>query len=179
MPRLLEALAHHAPAVFVIQTRGPLILRDLALLQALAKATRLRISFSVTTDRDEVRRRYEPHCESNETRLETIAALREAGLEVYATLAPLLPCDPERLARMAIDASGRNLIGDALHIRDTKPRGATTREVAFEIARRHGESEWFRVEFQQQVLRSIEQVAAGAGLRFGSGPGGFRWLAEK
>ncbi len=179
MPRLLETLTHHAPEVFVIQTRGPLILRDLALLRELAIVTKLRISFSVTTDRDEVRRRYEPHCESNEMRLETIAALREAGLEVYATLAPLLPCDPERLAQMAIDASGRNLIGDPLHIRDTKPHGATTRAVAFEIARRYGDDQWFEAGFQRQVLAAIEQVALRAGLEFGSGPRGFGWLAKK
>ncbi len=78
MPGILEALLHNAPAVFVIQTRGPLILRDIGLLQELARATKLRISFSVTTDRDDVRRRYEPHCESNEIRLDTIRALREA-----------------------------------------------------------------------------------------------------
>ena len=102
MPGLLRSVMRRRPAVFVIQTRGPLILRDLGLLQEVAKVTRLRISFSVTTDRDEVRRRYEPHCEPNSERLETIRALREAGLEIYATLAPLLPCDPAGWSEAAV-----------------------------------------------------------------------------
>lgn len=178
MPRLLEAVARNPPEVFVIQTRGPLILRDLALLQELSSVTKLRISFSVTTDREEVRRRYEPHCESNNARLETIRRLREARLKVYATLAPLLPSNPERLAQMAIDASRRDLVGDPLHVRQTKPHGATTRPAAFNIARKHGETDWFKAEFQEQVVQSIERVARTAGYQFVTGPRGFGWLTK-
>src|SRR6266568_3637256 len=54
MPAILEAVAKHPPGIFVIQTRGPLILRDVGLLARIARRTKLRISFSVTTDRDEV-----------------------------------------------------------------------------------------------------------------------------
>jgi DNA repair photolyase len=178
MPAILEAVAKHPPGVFVIQTRGPLILRDADLLARAARSTKLRISFSVTTDRDEVRRRYEPHCEPNDARLEAIHELRRTGLEVYATLAPLLPCDPERLAQMAIQASGRGLIGDPLHIRGTKPRGATTRRVAFAVARRHGDTAWFEPEFQQGVVDSIQRVAAKTGHQFAIGTKGFSWLAQ-
>ncbi len=179
MPEIFEAVIRNPPRIFVIQTRGPLILRDLGLLVKAASITKLRISFSVTTDRDDVRRRYEPHCESNAQRLETIRALREAGLEVYATLAPLLPCNPGRLAEIAIDASRRNLIGDPLHVRSTKPRGATTRAVAFEIARHYNETEWFTREFQGQILGLIESAARRAGYQFASGTRGFGWLAKE
>src|SRR5580698_828390 len=55
MPGLLEAVAGHPPRVFVIQTRGPLILRDIDLLREAAKRTTIRVSFSITTDRDDVR----------------------------------------------------------------------------------------------------------------------------
>lgn len=179
MPGILEAVILKPPRVFVIQTRGPLIVRDIELLRAAAQITKLRISFSVTTDREDVRRRYEPHCESNAERLETIQTLRNAGLEVYATLAPLLPCDPERLARIAIEASGQNLIGDPLHVRDTKPHGATTREVAFRVGRRYREQEWFEGNFQEQILRLIEAVAHSTGHEFCTGTRGFGWLAAK
>jgi len=178
MQKILAALIEHPPAVFVIQTRGTLILRDLAMLRNAATAMRLRISFSITTDREDVRRRYEPHCEPNEARLEAISALREAGLEVYATLAPLLPSNPERLAQLAIEASGRSLIGDPLHVRETKPQGATTRAAAFEIARRHGESDWFCPEFQRQIVERIRQTAIRCGVEFATGTEGFGWLAR-
>lgn len=179
MPGILEAIGRNPPDTFVIQTRGPLILRDLALLEELASRTRLRISFSITTDRDEVRRRYESRCESNEVRLAAICRLRQAGLEVYSTIAPILPCDPERLVRLAIEASKRDVIADALHIRSTKARGATSRDVSLEIARRYGEDSWFDASFQHQVLRRMEQVTTEAGYRFASGPRGFGQLAKR
>jgi DNA repair photolyase len=112
MPRILDALMEAPPRVFAIQTRGPLILRDLDRLRTLANRTTLRVSFSITTNREDIRRLYEPHCAPIEERLEVVRALRESGIETFATLAPLLPCDPDLLARAALDASDRDLIGD-------------------------------------------------------------------
>src|SRR5437879_1884290 len=50
MPRLLDAFLEQPPRVLAIQTRGPLILRDLRKLATLAGRTTLRVSFSLTTD---------------------------------------------------------------------------------------------------------------------------------
>jgi len=97
MPRILQSLIARPPRVFTLQTRGTLVLRDLPLLLDLSRRTVLRVSFSVTTDRDEVRRWYEPRCAPNQERLDAIARLRASGIETYATLAPLLPCHPEKL----------------------------------------------------------------------------------
>lgn len=178
MPALLQAVCDAPPRVFVIQTRAPLVLRDLELLRELGKRTTLRVSFSITTNRDDVRRRYEPLCESNEQRLTAVRALRAAGIEVYATLAPLLPCDPEGLVREALEATGRRLIGDPLHVRGVKPRGATTRHTAFQIAARYGETEWFEPAFQESVVHTMKRVAREANLDFATGPEGFQWLAQ-
>lgn len=178
MPRILETLIVSPPAVFVIQTRGPLIVRDLDLLRELDRRTRLRISFSITTDRDDVRRRYEPRCESILERLDALAKLRDAGLVVHATLAPLLPCDPENLARLALDATDRDLIADPLHVRAVKPRGATTRETALKVATRVGDEAWLRPADQQRALRRIASAAEAAGRRLVVGEQGFATLAE-
>lgn len=178
MPELLSAMLRQPPRILVIQTRGPLILRDIDLLGKLSEVTTLRISFSVTTDQEGVRRHYEPRCESNQARLETIRTLRRAGLEVYATLAPLLPCDPERLARWSIEASQRDLIGDPLHVRSAKPRGATTRSLAYRVSERYGDEHWFEPEFQHEVAGRIGAVAAQAGYQFAIGPEGFSRLAR-
>jgi DNA repair photolyase len=178
MPRILDAVLERPPRVFAIQTRGPLVLRDLDQLIALAKRTTLRISFSLTTDREDVRRLYEPHCASIEERLETIARLREAGLRVHATLAPLLPCDPERLASLALAASAEDIIGDPLHVRAVKRHGATTREAAVRISAKNEFSAWLDPEFQAEVLRRMDRVVTQAGRRFASGTEGFRWLAQ-
>ncbi len=175
MPRLLESVVRNPPRVFTIQTRGTLILRDLSLLK---RVSGLRVSFSITTDREDVRRLYEPHCAPIEERLAVVRALREAGIEAYATLAPLLPCDPEELARRAIEASGRDLIGDPLHVRSVKKHGATTRDAAFRISAVRGHDEWLDAEFQAKVVERIDRVARAAGLSFTAGPRGFAKLAS-
>ena len=88
MPRILDVLLETPPRVFVLQTRGPMILRDLEQLRALTRRTTLRVSFSITTNREEIRKLYEPHCAPIAERLDVIRALRNAGIETYATLAP-------------------------------------------------------------------------------------------
>ena len=177
MPRILDALFAAPPRVFTIQTRGPLILRDLERLLALSKRTTVRVSFSITTNREEIRRLYEPHCAGFEERLRVVRALRDAGIETYATLAPLLPCDPEELARAALDATKRDLIGDPLHIRKTKRHGATTREAAFKISTLHHHEDWFDAERQARVVERIDRIARLGGLTFTTGPLGFAKLA--
>jgi DNA repair photolyase len=177
MPRILDAMMESPPRVFAIQTRGPLILRDIERLRALAKRTTLRVSFSITTNREEIRRLYEPHCAGFEERIEVVRALRGAGIETYATLAPLLPCDPEVLARAAIEATGRDLIGDPLHIRATKRHGATTREAAFTISAAHGHDDALDALSQRRVVEQIDAVARDAGFTFSTGPRGFARLA--
>jgi DNA repair photolyase len=179
MPRILDVLleAQAPPCVFVLQTRGPLILRDLETLRALTQRTKLRVSFSITTNREEVRKLYEPHCAPIPERLDVIRALRDAGIETYATLAPLLPCDPEELALAALDASRRDLIGDPLHIRSAKPRGATTRDAAFRISSANDHQKWLDPAFQDDVVERIKHAARARGHNFAIGPSGFATLA--
>lgn len=178
MPGVLDALIENPPAVFVIQTRGPLILRDLDRLGELARRTALRISFSITTNRDSVRRLYEPLCATIDERLDTVRRLREVGIEVYATLAPLLPCDPEELAHLALEATDRDIVGDPFHIRSLKRHGATTRPEALAVSEKHGFLAWHDPAFQEQVVERIRRVVEAAGRRFGIGPEGFGRLAD-
>ena len=178
MRRILNELLARPPKIFVIQTRSPMILRDLDLLTALSDQTDLRVSFSITTNREDIRKIYEPHCEPVHCRLNAIRKLREAGITTYATLAPLLPCDPEQLASAALDATDQNIIGDPFHVRAVKPRGATTRQAAVAISDRHEFSAWLDPDFQQEVAVRIGDVVTKAGRRFATGPEGFRWLTQ-
>jgi DNA repair photolyase len=178
MPRLLKTLIEQPPRIFTIQTRGPLILRDLEQLVELAGRTALRVSFSITTNRESIRRLYETHCAPIQDRLAAIRRLRVEGIRTFATLAPILPCDPEELAALALDATDQDIIGDALHVRAAKPHGATTREAAFAISARNDFSAWLDAGFQTDVAARIGAVVTKAGRRFATGPEGFGWLAQ-
>lgn len=174
MPGILRAVAERPPRVFVVQTRGPMVLRDIELVREAGA----RVSFSLTTDDDAVRRRFEPHCASVEERLRTMRTLRDGGVAVYATLAPVLPCDPERLVAMAASVTEHDFAGDPLHMRFTKPRGATTRPGALRILEVGGEAEWVRPEQEAALLAKIEEAARARGRVFATGPAGFALLAR-
>src|SRR5260370_38329489 len=124
MPRILDELIANPPSVFVGQTRGTLILRDLARLMELSRRSSLRVSFSVTTNREDIRKIYEPHCAPIDERIDAIRRLREAGVDTFVTLAPLLPCDPELLAKPAPRAGEPDMLGETLPVRPARQAGA-------------------------------------------------------
>jgi DNA repair photolyase len=178
MPPLLDALIDRPPRVFAIQTRGPLILRDLSRLIALSRRTSLRVSFSLTTDREDIRRLYEPLCATLDERLDAMRRLTQAGIATYATLAPLLPCDPGALLDMAMAATGRDIICDPFHVRQVKTSGATTREAALRISAIRGFSEWHDPAFQAEMIAGLRARACAAGRKLEAGVAGFRMLVE-
>ena len=177
MPGILEAVIAHPPKVFVIQTRGPSILADLPLLTEVSAHTTLRVSFSVTTNRDDVRRIFEPHCAPIEERWRTIRTLRDAGIETSTTLAPILPCNPEVLVEEAIANSNGPLIADPFHVRSVKRSGATTRAAAASTCEHYGWSEWLEPSWQNEILTRMKAKAESLRREFGHGPNGFSLLA--
>ena len=174
MPDLLEVVRQRVgEIVFVIQTRGPLVLRDARLLPG------VRIGFSVTTNREDVCRIFEPHCAPIEERWAAIRRLRDLGIPVFATLAPILPCDPVELVQRAMEETSAAIIVDPFHVRATKRAGATTRQAALAICERHGWREWVDPQFQGEVLERMRNEVVARGRKFGVGPSGFGMLASR
>lgn len=96
--RCLQELKLYQPAKVTMHTRSHLILQDIELLKSFG--ARLQVGVSFTTNNDEVRREFEPKAPSIKRRLELVKQLHAHGIKVYASIAPLLPCDPELLLAM-------------------------------------------------------------------------------
>ncbi|MCS7047456.1 MAG: radical SAM protein, partial [Gemmataceae bacterium] len=97
---ILEALWPHQPRLLV-QTRGPLVTRDLDVLRRFAA---VRLNMSIPTDCEEVRRAFEPKAPPLERRWQAIESARAAGIAIGICVTPMLPLlNPEafveRLAR--------------------------------------------------------------------------------
>ncbi|NKB72651.1 MAG: radical SAM protein [Candidatus Latescibacteria bacterium] len=118
--RCLRVLLESNPSSVVVHTRSQLILDDLDLLQAFGD--RLRVGFSVPTDDDRVRRKLEPHAPRIEVRLKTMRTLRQAGIKVTASLAPLLYCRPERFAQLLSEAADGVYTGSMNYLDQTALR---------------------------------------------------------
>jgi len=85
--RCLEVLAHSKWPVRV-QTRSPLVLRDMDILR---EAQDLEVGLTVTTADDAIRRLFEPGAPAIEDRLKALDELHRAGVRTYAMIAPMLP----------------------------------------------------------------------------------------
>src|SRR5512137_1386139 len=83
----LEILAENDWPV-AIQTRSPLVLRDLDVIR---KAKDFEVGFSVTTADDGIRRLFEPSAPPIRERIRALQELHLAGIRTYAMIAPMLP----------------------------------------------------------------------------------------
>lgn len=98
----IEALAD-VRNPFSLITRGPLIVRDIDVLQQAAARASVQVTFSVPTLDDDVWRTTEPGTAHPRQRLRAVRRLVEAGLQVGVGMAPILPGlsdRPEQLAEV-------------------------------------------------------------------------------
>jgi DNA repair photolyase len=91
--RCLQELLRYQPARVTMHTRSHLILQDIDILKAFGD--RLRVGVSITTDIEDIRAEFEPSAPSFARRIELVKTLTEAGVRVYASVSPLLPCNPD------------------------------------------------------------------------------------
>jgi DNA repair photolyase len=86
----LEVLGR-AASPFSIITRGPLIVRDVDVLQEAARRTGVSVTFSIPTLDLEIWRRTEPGTAPPRQRLRALSALVDAGIKAGVGMAPILP----------------------------------------------------------------------------------------
>src|SRR5262245_59370919 len=97
---ILEALLPHQPRLLV-QTRGPLVVRDLDLLTQLEA---VRVNVSIPTDSEEVRKAFEPKAPPLERRWQAAEEIKAAGIPVGVCVTPMLPLEaPEEFVRRLVD----------------------------------------------------------------------------
>jgi DNA repair photolyase len=71
-----------------VQTRSPLVTRDIDLLKA---ANDIEVGMTISTLDDRIRQLFEPHAPSIKSRIKALDELHRAGIRTFAMIAPLLP----------------------------------------------------------------------------------------
>ncbi len=151
---ILEAMIPHQPRL-VIQTRGPLVVRDIDVLSRFAS---LRVNVSIPTDSENVRMRFEPKAPPLERRWLALGELQSAGIPVGVCVTPTLPIEnpaefADRLANFAPDV----LVTQDFH----DSEGGFGADTAAEAWRVRAELRWGAEEYRQfvELLRArIPQV---------------------
>src|SRR5215471_11695808 len=112
-----------AATPFSLITRGPLVWRDVDVLQEGARRVDLSIHVSVPTVDTEVWRTTEPGTAPPRQRLEVVRRLAEAGIAVSVSLAPILPGLSDRreqleeVVRAARAAGARSIWANLLYLK--------------------------------------------------------------
>ncbi len=120
---ILQELARHRGLEIGIVTKSNLILRDVDVLQQIAKNNRLFVNITITTLKVELARILEPRAPRPDLRLEAVRELNQAGLNAGVICAPVLPGitdsprDLEALVRATAKASGKYIFANSLFLK--------------------------------------------------------------
>jgi DNA repair photolyase len=105
-------------------TRGPMIVRDIDVLSALARRAEVHITFSIPTVDDDIWRKTEPGTAHPRQRLKALEKLVTAGIDVGVGMAPILPGLSDRpdqieaVVKAARAAGATGLWAGMLHLKD-------------------------------------------------------------
>lgn len=88
--KLLQVLLRYRNPAGII-TKNALILRDLDILQEMAQKNLVKVSLSITTLDENIRRKLEPRTATAKKRLQTVEMLSSRGIPVNVMIAPVIP----------------------------------------------------------------------------------------
>ena len=161
--RAIEAFVRHPPRRLVIQTRSPLIERDIDVIAQLGD--RAIASITLETNDDAVRRAITPTSPSVARRLTTMRRLRAAGIYTQMAIAPMLPNHAQRFADLAAEVADRVIVdtyfdGDGANGRRSRALGIGA------LYERLGYAEWFRPGAERDLLAAMRTRLGGARVLF-------------
>lgn len=142
----------------VVQTRSPLAVRDIDLLK---RFKHVRVNMTVTTDTEEVRKKFEPTCASNASRIEAIRKVKDSGVKVGICITPMLPLeDPMLFARHLASINADVYVSQNFHSVEAVFT-ASTRQMALDMAKEYN---WTAKDYalaRKEMLSVIPQMYEG------------------
>ena len=125
---LLQTIADRADQPkLVIQTRSPDVVRDCDLFHQIAQnGGQIQINMTITTDDEDLRRTFEPHCPANPARLHAIAQIHANHIPACITMTPLLlVANPQTFADQLLETGVQKFIAQPFHFQKGKFLAAT------------------------------------------------------
>lgn len=156
---LLEAMTEEAeaqPDFLFVQTRSPLVTRDIDLFEKLRD--KIRISVTIETDLDQVRKVFSPYAPPIQARLKALRELTEAGLPTQAAVVPVLPSS-DKFPSLLKAATDRVCIDD--YFMGDGSGGKRTKQLGLRsLYEGMGYEDWYHPEAYLQVVNAMGAVFA-------------------
>lgn len=153
--RILETMIDNPPDLLQIQTRSPLITRDLDLLVTLKEKCEVLVSMTIETDRVDMKRIFAPHAPGIKLRLKALREVHDAGLFTQASISPVLPFTPDfpKLLEGIVD----RIWIDTLTIGDGSMGKRSARLGMPQLFEAQGLSEWYRKDIHVRVEKYFKK----------------------
>jgi DNA repair photolyase len=166
---LLEVMLKNQPDFLHVQTRSPMVKRDIDLFQQFGDS--IRISMTIETDKEEVRKAFAPAAPPIPARMAALKDIKDAGIITQATIAPLLPCSREFPAKLKSIANRVTIddfwMGDGSGGRRTERLGI--RKIFDEL----GLEKWYSPSAYKVVLKMLDREFQDAPIQLGVSKAGF------
>ncbi len=148
---LLEEMIDHPPDFLQIQTRSPLITRDISLISKLNEKCNVLVSMTIETNREDVRKIFSPFAPSIPLRIQALTQIHQAGIPTQASISPVLPFTPE-FPRLLQDIANHIWI-DTLNIGDGSMGKRSARLGMPQIFRQFGFEDWYDNDLHWKVKK--------------------------
>ncbi|QUS62370.1 radical SAM protein [Synechocystis sp. PCC 7339] len=175
--KILQVLIKYQP-VLVLQTRSPMVVRDIDLLRQFHN---LRINISIPTASERVRKDFENRSPSVKARLQTVEKLRhqlpsddDYKIKFAVTMTPLLPSYDEDLAKFIEQlATVDRIVIQPFHSSQNQSLKAATPAKAIELKRKY--EWWYQNEDDNyhNLLNRLELINQCYGVEIFEGREGF------
>ncbi|WP_026677910.1 SPL family radical SAM protein [Fictibacillus gelatini] len=146
---ILEEMIETPPDFLQIQTRGPLITRDIDLLVKLKETCDVLVSITVETDREDIKRIFAPYAPGIKLRTKALKEVHDAGIPTQASISPVLPFTPD--FPKILDGIVDHIWIDTLNIGDGLMGKRSERLGMPQLFQEHGLSRWYQKEIHVKV----------------------------
>lgn len=152
---ILEEMIEYPPDFLHIQTRSPLISRDIDLLVKLKEKCTVLVSMTIETDREDVKQIFSPYAPGIKLRLKVLKEIHSAGITTQASISPVLPFTPEFpiVLKRIVD----HIWIDTLSIGDGAMGKRSERLGMPRMFEEHGFSKWYRKDIHVAVEKYFKK----------------------
>lgn len=148
---ILEKMIETPPDFLQIQTRGPLVTRDIDLLVQLKEKCDLLVSMTIETDREDIKNIFAPYAPGIKLRLKALKELHAAGIATQASISPALPFTPD--FPIVLDGLIDHIWIDTLSIGDGSMGKRSERLGMPQLFKEHGLEKWYKRNLHMAVKK--------------------------
>jgi DNA repair photolyase len=148
---ILEAMLEHPPDWLQVQTRSPLVARDIDMLQQLKERCDVLVSMTIETDREDVKRIFAPYAPGIGLRIRALKQVHEAGIATQAAISPVLPFTPD--LPILLQGIADHIWIDTLSIGDGSMGRRSARLGMPQLFDEHGLSKWYQSDLHDKVKK--------------------------